>query len=825
MNFSICLDQTTTPNFNIANLSTTGFSIYSNLDLNSPLVQNIPYTSLFESPLGTCPFNLTNIPEGTDYLIVVDQCNTSINVSSIFSPENINAGSITINCCYAIINLNPTPLSICDECNLSFDTFSTSTVGRIIAGTLSSTCGAITDYTIGWYRNGSTTPTFISGIGTTLSYNFSHPMVGDSSPMVLDGSWIGIIHDIIINGVTYSSVAGVLGGSPLPFTSCFDTMVVAPFSCANGQNPPPYSHQISFTAQGNNATPPPISATYALSSSTNHFAYRFTGFEVPDILSIKFISGNPNGTNDPSLYSQPIWLENISLGTNNPPVSSLFFQNPPPTNYPGLTHGYILDNTYPKIHNDSNVKRVLTLTNLSRSLNDKLEITVTPSNTNPNTSWALKMQCLDTFGCDDCLEPFPKAKLSKLKITYNCCGVINILNSLTSSACTSSMDKWTYGYGWNTINYAGPSYEWNTYPAPYPTQGNSQCFTDIGYFFPYNSTNCSIPTPNSTIKYHKSTREVNGQTQGVISMSFNNVTDYNYYKTRITAGSWTNFTLNNPNSYDILNPYDIDNTNVNYYAYYVINLPISTEACGDGSPFRYFRFHKSGYPLIEYVDNPTSGNDYTITIPMPVITNGITASSCSSIQSYIQSQVNEINQDALSYTSNPLNITNTFGSKSNNILTLWYNFISTGNSNSNIISFQADSFRGLGYYSMNTLPFISSSNGWTNLPSLGGTPCPDYKISSSLPLSQIGEFSLYAVDRGLEYWYNFRISGSNLTPPYSNIKIYTKVTSSDGNYLTSPHIGQLIYEYSNSIATVHSSSYFHNGSLDLEFAYNPNWPC
>jgi hypothetical protein len=430
MNFSICLDQTTTPNFNVANLSTTGFSIYSNLDLNSPLVQNIPYTSLFESPLGNCPFNLTNIPEGTTYLIVVDQCNTSINVSSIFAPENINAGNITINCCYAIINLNPTPLSICDECNLSFDTFSTSTVGRIIAGNLSSTCGAITDYTIGWYRNGSTTPTFISGIGTTLSYNFSHPLVGDASPMVLDGSWIGIIHDIIINGVTYSSVAGVLGGSPLPFTSCFDTMVVAPFTCANGQNPPPYSHQISFTAQGNNATPPPISATYALSSSTNYFAYQFTGYQIPDILSMKFISGNPNGTNDPSLYSQPIWLENISVGSSNPELSSLLFLNPPDPTFTPIHHGCILDNTYPKIHNDSNTKRVFTLTNLSRSLNDKLEITVTPSTTNPNTSWALNMQCLDTFGCDDCLEPFPKVKLSKLKITYNCCGVIEIASPI-----------------------------------------------------------------------------------------------------------------------------------------------------------------------------------------------------------------------------------------------------------------------------------------------------------------------------------------------------------------------------------------------------------
>jgi hypothetical protein len=612
MNFSICLDQTTTPNFNVTNLSTTGFSIYSNLDLNSPLVQNIPYTSLFESPLGTCPFNLTNIPEGTTYLIVVDQCNTSINISSIFAPENINAGNITINCCYAIINLNPTPLSICDECNLSFDTFSTSTVGRIIAGNLSSTCGAITDYTIGWYRNGSTTPTFISGIGTTLSWNYPHPMVGNASPMVLDGSWIGIIHDIIINGVTYSSVAGVLGGNPLPFTSCFDTMVVAPFSCANGQNPPPYSHQISFTAQGNNATPPPISATYALSSSTNYFAYQFTGYQLPDVLSMKFISGNPNGTNDPSLYSQPIWLENISVGSSNIGYSSLLFLNPPPTNYPGLTNGCILDNTYPKIHNDTEVKRVFTLTNLSRSLNDKLEITVTPSNTNPNTSWALNMQCLDTFGCDDCLEPFPKVKLTKLKITYNCCGIVGIFFPVSSSACTASQDKWKYGMGstWyansSILPYITSSYQFQNGIQPYPTQNTPQCNDYLAEFFPNNTTNCSVPTPSSTIKYHKSTREVNGQTQGVISMSFNNVTDYNYYKTRITAGSWTNFTLNNPNSYDILNPYDIDNTNVNYYTYYKIKLPLSTEACGDGSPFYEFRFHKSGYPLIEYVDNPTT---------------------------------------------------------------------------------------------------------------------------------------------------------------------------------------------------------------------------
>ena len=214
---------------------------------------------------------------------------------------------------------------------------------------------------------------------------------------------------------------------------------------------------------------------------------------------------------------------------------------------------------------------------------------------------------------------------------------------------------------------------------------------------------------------------------------------------------------------------------------------------------------------------------------MPVITNGITASNCNSIQSYIQTQVNTINQDALSQYNSlfPLNVTNTFGSKSNNILTLLYNFISTGNSNLSLISQQTFAQRILGYYSMNTLPFISSSNGWTNLPSLGGTPCPDYPISSSMPDPYEGYNSLYWANTGYEYWYSFSLTGSNLNPPYSDIKIYTYVTSSDGNYnfQNDPPPSQLIYEYSNSIATVYSSSYFNNGSLDLQINYDPNWPC
>jgi hypothetical protein len=796
MNFSICLDQTTTPNFNVANLSTTGFSIYSNLDLNSPLVQNIPYTSLFESPLGTCPFNLTNIPEGTDYLIVVDQCNTSINVSSIFAPENINAGSITINCCYAIINLNPTPLSICDECNLSFDTFSTSTVGRIIAGNLSSTCGVITDYTIGWYRNGSTTPTFISGIGTTLSYNFSHPLVGDSSPMVLDGSWIGIIHDIIINGITYSSVAGVLGGNPLPFTSCFDTMVVAPFTCANGQNPPPYSHQISFTAQGNNATPPPISATYALSSSTNYFAYRFDGFDIFDELEIKFISGNPNGTNNPSLYSQPIWLEKAQIG------SSVLSSNIG-------TLSNISNNTYPKKIKNSFFKRIFTLTNISRSLNDSLEINILPNPTNPQTSWRLQMQCLDTFNCNDCRnDPFTKVKIKSFNINKECCKKQELITTISCSCNIINNDIWS-----NSPNYNGYTLGTSDLPRIFT---NNSTFNDSSGFFNTTSSNgcygpqsqyysslCSIPTPNSTISYHKSI--------GMVSMSFNNEIDYLHYKNALeTALFLLNITQGVTN-------FNFNPTDPQYYSGIGINLPTSNIPCGDGSYFQHFQIH----PLsnISYIETPIN-NYWAIKISLLNITNQITPNTCNNCFNAAASQVSSFN---LSYFNFNFDSINTYGNKRQSPFSV--NYIGD-------ISFPPISpgaywgsgvfRRDMPYYSWNTLPFISSSNGWANLTALNSNPCPSL-VSSSMPSSLNSPASSTGngyTNYGYESYYLTRYP--NITQDPNWFQVYTKLTSSNSVLLPDLLPNLMIYEYSASIGTVYSSSYFVDGSPIL--IIDPSFP-
>ena len=84
MNYSICLDPTTTPNFNVANLSPNGFSIYTNLDFTTPLQTGIPFDQLFTSPLGTCPY-IIDLPLGVTQIIVVDNCNPNATFFNLFS--------------------------------------------------------------------------------------------------------------------------------------------------------------------------------------------------------------------------------------------------------------------------------------------------------------------------------------------------------------------------------------------------------------------------------------------------------------------------------------------------------------------------------------------------------------------------------------------------------------------------------------------------------------------------------------------------------------------------------------------------------------------
>ena len=818
MDYAICLDQFST-NFDINNLSSNGFSIYTNLDYTNPIASGIPYQDLFAPPIGNCPL-IVNIPQGATQILVIDACTTlPTNVAPIFGAGS-SANSLVTQCCYAIIPVPVEPISWCDTADLSFDVFSASFVGQIVAGNLNSSLGSVTDYTIGWYKDGDySSPEFVSGYGNAFTpYQLTHPLAGNTSPYVTAGDWEGIIHDIAINGVTYSSVSGSFNGTPIPFESCFGTIVVAPLECDNGTFPLPYTHQKTFTAAGNGATPPIVGATYVLSDTTEYFAYSFDGYTVFDELEIKFISGDPNNTGNPSLYSQPIYLEKAQIGEDvtSPNIGNLQL---------------ITNNAYPKKIKNSKYKRIFTLTNISRSANpslpDSLEIKISPNPTNNQTSWKLQMQCLDTFDCDDCLDPFPALKIQNIFLDKLCCGTL--APKITySGSCDCSTDIWNLralsqnpyidaeGYTMGGSNLAtffppqGFSFlnSWHQFSAnPSPTCISSN-----------NDTNntCSPVTPNSIISYHKSTTTVNGQLQGLISMSFNNSVDYQFYKDKLIAQE-SAITSN-------AGPLTLNPTLPEYYCYYKLRIPTTNIACGDGVPFQEYLISRTAYPNIVYVENP-SNNYWSITIPMPFITNNVPQSSCSSCYNTANAAVTSINLSSLN-TPN-LDLVNTYGSKLLNPFGDFYVYSVIPNSITTysypLIQWQ----RSMPYYSWNTLPFVSSSNGWINLPTLNANPCPTL-VPSTMPYDQYGSL-IYGGSGYLNFGNEaaYLIKFPNLTASVDWFQIYTGVTASNGTGVASGNIysptpGYMIYEYSASIATVYSSSYFVNGTPTLTI--DPTFP-
>ena len=823
MDFAICLDQFST-NFNVSSLSPNGFSIYTNLDYNNPIASGIPYQDLFAPPIGNCPL-IVNIPQGATQILVIDACTTlPTNVAPIFNAGS-SANSLITQCCYAIISVPVEPISWCDTADLSFDVFSASFVGQIIAGNLTSTLGTVTDYTIGWYKDGDySSPEFISGYGNAfVPYQLTHPLAGNTAPYVTAGDWEGIIHDIAINGITYSSVSGSANGTPIPFESCFGTIVVAPLQCNNGTFPLPYTHQKSFTAVGNGATPPVIGVTYQLDSSTDYFAYKFFGYSVFDELEIKFISGDPNNTGNPSLYSQPIYLEKAQIGSDIP-LSNI------------STLSEINNNTYPKQIKNSFYKRVLTLTNISRSANpslpDTLDIKITPNPTNNQTSWELQMQCLDTFNCSDCLDPYPPIKISEIKLNYFCCGNRNTTLVFTGS-CGSSPQLWDNKlvslnpYIQSSSYVISDSWVSQLFPPPPQSQAYQLTFSNFNANTPPScnaapinniTPTCAPVTPNSIISYHKSVTTVNGQTQGIISMSFNNSTDYFHYKNQIE--SYENQLLGNSS----IGPIVYDPTNIKSYDYYIITLPTSNIVCGDGVPFQSYKVSRQNYPNITYVENPAN-NYWSITIPMVTLLNGMPQVNCSNCFGQADNAITQINPSSANINNN-ISVTNVYGSKLNNFIYSVCHFTSSQFTETSICR-NGSPERSLSLYSFNTLPFVLSSTGWVNLPSLEASPCPS--VTSSMPIiattsPNYQNTGAWRYSRELGYTFYF----PNIINSPNDFELYTVVTSSNGSNLNPwicPPQGYKIFEYSSSISTVYTSSYFLNGNTPPVTIVPPAFPC
>ena len=134
-----------------------------------------------------CPYVLTNIPDGTTTLQILD---------------------VNSSCCVEI----PISTFTCDDCNFGFDVYSSVTFNsRIVAGNLTASCdNNITDYVIEWYNvNDLTTPLYISGFGDEFeqyqTWTFPHPLTGNTSIPVTSGTYIPVIKYIRLNGINFSS--------------------------------------------------------------------------------------------------------------------------------------------------------------------------------------------------------------------------------------------------------------------------------------------------------------------------------------------------------------------------------------------------------------------------------------------------------------------------------------------------------------------------------------------------------------------------------------------------------------------------------------------
>jgi hypothetical protein len=835
MTYSICLDQYSN-NFNVNNLSSNGFSIYTNLDYNNPIASGIPYQDLFSPPVGNCSLTI-NLPPGATQILVIDNCTSfPTNIAPIFAPTT-DAGTLVTSCCYALINVDNPPLSWCDTCNLNFDVFSSSYVGQIVAGNLTSTCGSVTDYTIGWYLNGNySSPGFISGYGTAFSpYSFTHPLTGSAAVPVLAGNWEGIIHDIAINGVTYSSISGSAGGVSIPFSSCFDTVVVSPLSCGNGTFPGKYSHHFNFNSQAIGATPAPVSLTYQLSPSTKYFALAFKGKSIYDEIEIRWKSGDPSTTSDPTLYSQPIYLEKLQIGSDVPggygAPQSLYSSTFNSVSYnPTISN---INNLWPKTAPmDGWWQKVLTLTNLSSSTNpslpDTLEITITPNPNNNNTQWDAGFQCLDTFDCTDCTwDNYPNnlPKIYKLELVkFHGCDRQQL--KMHISGCISYSD-WagdsvflsTFGINNPYINYIGslnnhfqtvagivPNF---TEIISIPSSFQSMTPSTLCLSTPGNTGTGGCASPSTgTITFTKTLQQ--------IKLEFNTLSDYLHYKNNLANTVYnTGLSSSTPipcQINGILNPW--------YYTILIIRIPYSTSPsanCGDNSTMLTYAFNSNDQLNVTYVDIPAL-NYYSITIPQTPLVNCESYQNCNSCFNTINSLIQNYNT-SINTPSNFSFVTNV-GSKYN-LPFKHDNFsVSTIPGMSGSYCYNAgNGGQRYTWYNINTIPFISSSNGWVNLPSLGATlPC------STIPYPYIdADQATGAFFKGIDTKYNVvfphMTSSFNYSLSTNDFKIYAQTgTGATGSALTTnpydpcPYpTAPLIYSYIGGVATMHTSSYFQGG--------------
>lgn len=615
--------------------------VFSNVDAYSTYFTTIPLSAITGN---NCPYLITGIPDGT----------TSIRLQDYAT-----------GCCVTI----PIQCSdFCNTCDLDFTLLSASTVSQIVAGNLTGSCENITDYVIYWYGPNSTTEVgYISGFGNEFTYQFTHPLTGDSAIFAQGGIYVPVIDKVIISGFTFSQTGGT---GYIANLNCFDPITVESLKCNNGNTVGNFSHEYSFDNAGIGVTPQPLSASFELSSNTAFFAYKFKAETVVDQLDITLYSVN---------YSVPIVLESILVGQSTP------------GNFTTFPRG---------VSNSQFFGRILTLTAFTLSTGDYLELSITPSTANTQTNWSFGCECLTEFDCSDCVidnnknNPYPIILSSVTAVTASCNQVVVTLNLSGCSSSESTSDLRTYT-SFNPSFWISPTsngvYIENTSNLAWSA---ITCSAGGGYSGP------TCVTPNSNqITYEKGIFGGLGE----FRITCNTFSDFNDFYTR----------YNNVNSLYSGSPFN--NTSIDYYRAFSILIPTPlTSSCGDGTSPSFFPIH--------YSSSVTTGGTgpWFINFTMPVMSNGISFTECEQFcNSSVQSIISTIN-NASTGTSNNFTGTTTTGSRYDNFTCLQPNYNLSYN-NTVTTSQTRSNYSRLYSYQYQTIPWSGISN--TLIPSLSGQSC------------------------------------------------------------------------------------------------------
>lgn len=611
--------------------NTDTVNIFSDVDnFTVPFITNLPVSEITGD---NCPYISGAMPVGTTQIYIVD-----------------STGEI---CTYLDLQSS----DLCESCEFTFDTYEDITVGQIVAGNLiSNTCeGTITDYVISWY-NSEGDVAFTSGYGEYFDYNFTHPLVGNSSPIILPGVYQPVIDQIIIDGTIFSSSEQNVNQYNTVFANLADclptiTVTVQSFTC-DGPFDNKYSNQISYSGLSSNLNtiPPVLTTSMDMEQGMKYLAFSFQAFTIGDQIKIIYSGSN---------YNQKFILQWWEL-QSNPGQSEGNWQSP---TLPYKAH------TFP----NSSFVGVIPLTGFT-NINydtDQIIFEIIPNQENIDTNWVFKWECLSDFDCFPCyLTEAPKINASEtsfglLDLLNPCAGVSGGLFVQECSDPTAGQTMLDYFRGGGS---ASASMFFNQNP---PFTGmtlqlngvggvttNAPLFGGLSFGPEGVSANCAFspypsPSPSSLgiidnwggTCFPPTTNEITFQktyfpntNSSTIYMTFESYQDFlrhysylDYYRTQLFTGG------NDP-------------TQLGYYEkiqFRVLKPSNPNQLCGDtGISTINFDLHKN-YGLTSGL---TVNNYYSFTLTFSAITNQLPNSSC--CKNYAQVHVVNPHNVSVIYPSN-----------------------------------------------------------------------------------------------------------------------------------------------------------------------------